>query len=399
MLSSYISKRAHTGEVNSVVITPDGKQAISGSEDETIKVWNPESSTELRTLKRGLFPIHSLAITPDGQQVVSGSENYCAQVRSLKHGKILHDLYRRGCGSTGWSVKVSPDGKQAISSAGCWINVWDLASRECLYQIMASEKVGVMAVTPDGQHCIVVCVNSTLEMWKLSPESIASYTSEKPPELRYTLKEHDRFVIALAMTPDGRQIISGLRDHTIKVWNTENMSELHTLKGHTDLVTAVVISSDGHHVISTSYDNTLRIWDLQTGALIVTFDAGAPLSACAVTQDGGIIVAGDKVGRIHFIHLGGLLTDPPIITAWHSKQQTHSSRQWWQLSHRPAIADTLPTLAFGCPFCCTWSRLPESALGIELPCPNCGQLIKLNPFTINADWQPVAKAWKVDARK
>jgi len=52
-----------------------------------------------------------------------------------------------------------------------------------------------------------------------------------------------------------------------------------------------------------------------------------------------------------------------------------------------------PELAFACPLCRTWSEIPASAFGTELPCPHCGKPIKLNPFTINADWRQVAKAW------
>lgn len=42
----------------------------------------------------------------------------------------------------------------------------------------------------------------------------------------------------------------------------------------------------------------------------------------------------------------------------------------------------------------TWSEIPASALGTELPCPHCGKPIKLNPFTNHADWRPIAKAWR-----
>jgi len=54
----------------------------------------------------------------------------------------------------------------------------------------------------------------------------------------------------------------------------------------------------------------------------------------------------------------------------------------------------LSCLTSGCPLCRVWSEALESALGSELPCPNCGKGVKLNPFTITADWRPVAKAWR-----
>jgi len=51
------------------------------------------------------------------------------------------------------------------------------------------------------------------------------------------------------------------------------------------------------------------------------------------------------------------------------------------------------TVHFGCPLCRLWSAAPGSALGQELDCPRCGLRLKLNPFTIDADWRPIARAW------
>ena len=54
------------------------------------------------------------------------------------------------------------------------------------------------------------------------------------------------------------------------------------------------------------------------------------------------------------------------------------------------------SIAFGCPLCRRWSAVAESALGTALPCPNCGEMVKLNPFVVEADWRPVAQAWRGD---
>ena len=63
---------------------------------------------------------------------------------------------------------------------------------------------------------------------------------------------------------------------------------------------------------------------------------------------------------------------PLIVTAWVSPvDQSH---------------------AVGCPLCRVWSEVPASALGTEIPCPHCGGPLKINSFTINSDWRPVAEA-------
>jgi len=78
-----------------------------------------------------------------------------------------------------------------------------------------------------------------------------------------------------------------------------------------------------------------------------------------------------KTGGIHLLKLENLSFAPPVLTAW---RDDHSD-------------------GFGCPFCGVWSQVSASHLGNELPCPNCSKAVKLNPFTIDADRRPIAKAW------
>ena len=76
-----------------------------------------------------------------------------------------------------------------------------------------------------------------------------------------------------------------------------------TLQGHTSWVTAVVVTPDGRHVVSGSWDNTLRVWDLESGKELAAFTAESDLSSCAVASDGRTIVAGESLGRLHFLRL------------------------------------------------------------------------------------------------
>jgi WD40 repeat protein len=64
------------------------------------------------------------------------------------------------------------------------------------------------------------------------------------------------------MTLDGKKIISGSYDKTIRIWNIEALKEEDILEGHSDSVSSVSISPDGKKLISGSYDKTIRIWDI-----------------------------------------------------------------------------------------------------------------------------------------
>ena len=184
--------------------------------------------------------------------------------------------------------------------------------------------------------------------------------------------------------PDGRKAVSGSEDRTLKVWDLEHGSELCTLRGHTDWVVAVTVTSDGQRIVSVSQDKTLRVWDVEASCELATFTDEGSLNTCAACPDGITIVTGGDTGFVHILRLENVLPGPSVVTAWRAP-----AAPLQRLVRRSA-----GSLAFGCPHCRTWSEIPESALGTELPCPHCGKVIRLNPFVIEADWRQVAAAWR-----
>jgi WD40 repeat protein len=78
-----------------------------------------------------------------------------------------------------------------------------------------------------------------------------SLTPPGTPLLR-TLTGHSSYVKAVAITPDGKQVVSASDDSTLKVWDLHSGAERFTLRGHSDSVEAVVITPDGKQVVSAS---------------------------------------------------------------------------------------------------------------------------------------------------
>ena len=67
------SLKGHTDAVTSVAFSPDGKRIVSGSQDQTVKVWDADKGTETLTLKGHTQLVTSVAFSPDGKRIVSGS--------------------------------------------------------------------------------------------------------------------------------------------------------------------------------------------------------------------------------------------------------------------------------------------------------------------------------------
>src|ERR1700760_1538399 len=79
------------------------------------------------------------------------------------------------------------------------------------------------------------------------------------------LRGHSSWVNSVAFSHDGRRVVSGSDDSTVRIWNVETGSEEKMLEGHSSLVYSVAFSHDGRRVVSGSVDKTVRIWNVETG--------------------------------------------------------------------------------------------------------------------------------------
>ena len=109
---------------------------------------------------------------------------------------------------------------------------------------------------------------------------------------------HIFWVKSVAYSPDGRHIISGSADRTIRIWDAETCAVVgKPLEGHTDRVLSVAYSPDGRYIISGSDDRTIRVWDTKTCTVADNHLEGLPYPVHSITyfSDGQHIVSGHHV--------------------------------------------------------------------------------------------------------
>ena len=94
------------------------------------------------------------------------------------------------------------------------------------------------------------------------------------------LEGHSGGVSSVAFSHDGKQVVSGSWDKTLRIWDAVTGKEVQKLEGHSHWVNSVAFSHDGKQVVSGSNDKTLRIWDQATGKVLTTETAFEFLLPC-----------------------------------------------------------------------------------------------------------------------
>ena len=88
------------------------------------------------------------------------------------------------------------------------------------------------------------------------------------PAARPVLRGHTGEVSDVAYSPDGRRLVTGGMDETVRIWESASGSPIHVLPGHDSFVRAVAFNGDGTRIASASEDRTVRLWDAATGTPI-----------------------------------------------------------------------------------------------------------------------------------
>jgi WD40 repeat protein len=143
----------HTDWVTAVAVTPDGRRAVSVSDDQTLRVWDLESGQAVRTLEGHASLVMGVAVTPDGGRAVSASHDRTLRVWDLESGQSLCTL--EGHTDRVWAVAVTPDGRRAVSASGDrTLRVWDLESDEEVAIFTGESRIFSCAFAPHGRTII-----------------------------------------------------------------------------------------------------------------------------------------------------------------------------------------------------------------------------------------------------
>lgn len=170
ILNEHSCLTGHSRNVYSVAFSPDSQILASGSRDETIKLWQLSTRTEICTLTGHSNSVYCVAFSPDGQTLASGSSDNTIKLWNLDTGKEIRTF--AGNSSSVNCVAFSPDGQTLASgSVNGTIKLWQLSTGIELQTLWDhTEAVNCIAFSSDGQTFASRSANSygTIKIWRLS---------------------------------------------------------------------------------------------------------------------------------------------------------------------------------------------------------------------------------------
>jgi WD40 repeat protein len=303
-----VSLGGHKDLIQSVRYSPDGKFLAAGSY-QIVTLWTAPTGDALKSLVGHVGPSLSLTVAPDGLTAYSGGQDKTIRVWNLADGKLLRTLIGPVPVT---AVAIVEGGKTLVSGGGDGTIRWLDASDGAVRLLLKGHTAAVVdlavlpAGSPGGLRVVSASEDGTARLWTIAAHSDGPASSAKtnqPPagSPPLVLAGHKGAVRGLSLTPDGRTIVSGGDDGTVRLWGAKDGKPIGGALeiGHAGAILAVAISPDGNTILTGSADKTARLTARSDGKMLRTLARhNGPVRGVAFSPRGDRIATADAKGGL-----------------------------------------------------------------------------------------------------
>ena len=283
----------HADTVFAVAFSPDGSKVVTGSGDGTAQIWETATGNPLGPPLEHDDRVLAVAFSPDGQSVLTGSHDTTARLWETATGMVVgaslehQDIVR--------CVAFSPDGNTIVTGGDDGVaRLWEATTLRPLEQALKhGDSIFSAVFSPDGKMLVTGGADGTARLWDT--------TTEAPGPVL----QHPGRVMAVDVSPDGTTVLTASWDRSVRLWDTNTGRSLATSLRHADQVRTAAFSADGESIVTGCYDGAVRLWDV---SLPTTLAHSSHVRASAFSADSRTVITVHGTGTVH--HWDTITGDP-----------------------------------------------------------------------------------------
>jgi WD40 repeat protein len=280
------------GVVSSVAFSPNGRLILAASDDQTVKVWDATSGQKVRSFKGRTLPIGAVALSPDGRLALVGDAN--VHLWETASGKHLRTFDVRSSHGGPTAVAFSGEGRFAVAAGIFGTKMWDIATGEEQQPNPnpAWSVVSPVALSPDGRRVVSAHFDGKYAVWDVATQ----VRMGEGIDIGYGTTDS-------SLSNDGRFLLTSVYSALPKVWDTASGKQVSSF-GTIDRFGSgpcnkVTLSPDGRRALCSRFSKPLTLWNANTGSRLRDFtdNSWIGLELASFSSDGRFVLADVGAGN------------------------------------------------------------------------------------------------------